>query len=68
MRVGPLGWAVLLGQPGIALRHLERDRSLRPEDRNIAYFAALHELWHRDQPPSPDQERELMARFGMERA
>ncbi len=33
-----------------------------------AYFAALHELWHRDQPPSPDEERGLMAQFGMERA
>ena len=33
-----------------------------------AYFAALHELWHRDQPPSADEERALMARFGMERA
>ena len=33
-----------------------------------AYFAALHELWHRDQPPSPEEERALMARFGMERA
>jgi mannose-6-phosphate isomerase-like protein (cupin superfamily) len=33
-----------------------------------AYFAALHELWHRDQPPSPDEERALMARFGMEQA
>ncbi|HTT51349.1 MAG TPA: cupin domain-containing protein [Streptosporangiaceae bacterium] len=33
-----------------------------------AYFAALHELWHRDRPPSPDEERDLMARFGMERA
>jgi mannose-6-phosphate isomerase-like protein (cupin superfamily) len=33
-----------------------------------AYFAALHQLWHRDQPPSPDEERDLMARFGMERA
>ncbi len=33
-----------------------------------AYFAALHGLWHRDQPPTPDEERELMARFGMERA
>jgi mannose-6-phosphate isomerase-like protein (cupin superfamily) len=30
-----------------------------------AYFAALHELWHRPQPPEPAQERELMARFGM---
>jgi hypothetical protein len=31
-----------------------------------AYFAGLHELWNRDQPPSPDEERSLMARFGME--
>ncbi len=33
-----------------------------------AYFAALHDLWHRDRPPSPDEERALMARFGMEPA
>jgi mannose-6-phosphate isomerase-like protein (cupin superfamily) len=33
-----------------------------------AYFAALHDLWHRDEPPSPAEERALMARFGMERA
>jgi mannose-6-phosphate isomerase-like protein (cupin superfamily) len=31
-----------------------------------AYFAGLHDLWSRDQPPSPDEERALMARFGME--
>ncbi len=31
-----------------------------------AYFAALHGLWNRDEPPSPDEERALMARFGME--
>jgi mannose-6-phosphate isomerase-like protein (cupin superfamily) len=31
-----------------------------------AYFAGLHELWHRPEPPTPDEERELMARFGME--
>jgi mannose-6-phosphate isomerase-like protein (cupin superfamily) len=31
-----------------------------------AYFAGLHELWNRDEPPSPDEERALMARFGME--
>jgi quercetin dioxygenase-like cupin family protein len=30
-----------------------------------AYFAGLHELWLRDEPPTPDEERELMARFGM---
>ncbi|GAA0928985.1 hypothetical protein GCM10009554_11020 [Kribbella koreensis] len=33
-----------------------------------AYFAELHELWNRGEPPTPDEERELMARFGMEKA
>lgn len=33
-----------------------------------AYFAGLHELWNRTEPPSPDEERSLMARFGMETA
>ena len=33
-----------------------------------AYFAGLHDLWNRGQPPSPDEERALMARFGMETA
>jgi mannose-6-phosphate isomerase-like protein (cupin superfamily) len=31
-----------------------------------AYFAGLHELWNRPEPPAPDEERALMARFGME--
>jgi len=31
-----------------------------------AYFAALHELWHRGEAPAPGEERALMARFGME--
>ncbi len=31
-----------------------------------AYFAGLHELWNSDEPPSPAEERALMARFGME--
>jgi mannose-6-phosphate isomerase-like protein (cupin superfamily) len=31
-----------------------------------AYFAGLHALWNRDEPPSRDEERTLMARFGME--
>jgi mannose-6-phosphate isomerase-like protein (cupin superfamily) len=30
------------------------------------YFAGLHELWNRPEPPTPDEERALMARFGME--
>lgn len=33
-----------------------------------AYFAELHDLWNRGEPPTPDEERELMARFGMEKA
>ena len=33
-----------------------------------AYFAGLHELWNREEPPSPDDERALMGRFGMEPA
>jgi mannose-6-phosphate isomerase-like protein (cupin superfamily) len=33
-----------------------------------AYFAGLHELWSGDEVPTPDQERALMARFGMEAA
>lgn len=31
-----------------------------------AYFAGLHDLWNRDEPPSPEEEGALMARFGME--
>ena len=30
------------------------------------YFAGLHDLWNRDEPPTPDEEKALMARFGME--
>ncbi|HTW98670.1 MAG TPA: cupin domain-containing protein [Acidimicrobiales bacterium] len=33
-----------------------------------AYFAGLHELWSRPEPPTPDEERALMSRFGMEPA
>jgi len=33
-----------------------------------AYFAGLHELWNRPEPPSPDEERALMSRFGMDPA
>jgi mannose-6-phosphate isomerase-like protein (cupin superfamily) len=31
-----------------------------------AYFGALHDLWNRAEPPTQDEERALMARFGME--
>jgi mannose-6-phosphate isomerase-like protein (cupin superfamily) len=30
-----------------------------------AYFAELHDLWGRGAPPTQDEERSLMARFGM---
>jgi mannose-6-phosphate isomerase-like protein (cupin superfamily) len=33
-----------------------------------AYFAELHQLWNRGEPPSTDEERSLMARFGMDPA
>lgn len=33
-----------------------------------AYFAGLHELWSGDEPPTTDEERALMARFGMDPA
>jgi len=33
-----------------------------------AYFAGLHELWNRSEPPSTVEEQALMARFGMELA
>jgi hypothetical protein len=29
------------------------------------YFQELHELWLRDAPPTPDEEKELMRRHGM---
>lgn len=32
------------------------------------YFAALHDLWNRGEAPTPDEERLLMSRFGMEPA
>lgn len=30
------------------------------------YFAGLHELWNADLPPTAQEERDLMTRFGME--
>ena len=33
-----------------------------------AYFAELHELWNRGEPPAPADERGLMARYGMDPA
>ncbi|HVH54500.1 MAG TPA: cupin domain-containing protein [Actinomycetota bacterium] len=31
-----------------------------------AYFRKLHELWSADEPPSPERERDLMRRYGMD--
>ena len=31
-----------------------------------AYFTELEALWSRPEPPTPDEERALMARYGME--
>ena len=31
-----------------------------------AYFEELHRLWAQEPPPSPEMERELMSRYGME--
>jgi hypothetical protein len=31
-----------------------------------AYFEELHRLWAQESPPSPETERELMSRYGME--
>jgi mannose-6-phosphate isomerase-like protein (cupin superfamily) len=33
-----------------------------------AYFRKLHELWSAEEPPSPEQERDLMRRYGMDPA
>jgi mannose-6-phosphate isomerase-like protein (cupin superfamily) len=33
-----------------------------------AYFADLDDLWSRPNPPAPEEERALMARYGMEPA
>ena len=33
-----------------------------------AYFAELEALWSRDAPPTPEEERALMSRYGMEPA
>ena len=33
-----------------------------------AYFAELDALWSRETPPSPEEERALMSRYGMEPA
>ena len=45
MRVGPLGWAVMIGRSDIAQRLLERDRRIESADRNLAYFAADAGSW-----------------------
>jgi hypothetical protein len=74
MARGSLMWfKALAEQDGGDLSVMERTlppRGRRPPPHrhtncSEAYFAELHELWNREVPPSPDEERALMARFGM---
>jgi mannose-6-phosphate isomerase-like protein (cupin superfamily) len=68
-QVGGLGTFVLV--PG-GTAHTFGNRS-QSESRLLVlhapalddYFAALESLWSAAEPPSVDQERELMARYGM---
>jgi ankyrin repeat protein len=45
MKLGPLSWAMLYGRPDIALRLIQRDKSVMPADRDVLYFAALMRHW-----------------------
>ncbi len=67
--VGSVGYWVLV--PG-GLAHTFGNRATTPARLLVihappldAYFAELHNLWHRDEPPSAEEERALMARHGM---
>lgn len=71
MRVGPEGFVLV--PRGTA--HTFGNAAGRPARLLVihapamdAYFAALHDLWNRGEPPTSEEERALMARFGMERA
>ncbi|HLQ54745.1 MAG TPA: cupin domain-containing protein [Streptosporangiaceae bacterium] len=69
LTVGPEGFVLVpRGTPhsfGNAAEHPARLLVLHAPAMD-AYFAGLHELWNRDEAPAPDEERALMARFGME--
>jgi mannose-6-phosphate isomerase-like protein (cupin superfamily) len=71
LTVGPEGFVLvprgILHTFGSAAGHAARLLVIHAPAMD-AYFAALHDLWNRDGPPSPDEERALMARFGMETA
>jgi ankyrin repeat protein len=45
LTIGPLTWAALHGRPDIALRLLERDKTLPRGDRYLLYFAAAIGQW-----------------------
>lgn len=68
-RIGAPGWWVLV--PGGAA-HTFGNRSPGPARLLVlhappldSYFAELHELWHRPEPPTTDEELDLMSRHGM---
>jgi uncharacterized protein len=45
LTIGPLTWAALHGRPDVALRLLQRDRTLARADRFLLYFAAAVGQW-----------------------
>jgi hypothetical protein len=51
----------LVGSHGRRLRR----RTVARRPAMDAYFRNLHELWSSEEPPSPQQERDLMRRHGM---
>jgi quercetin dioxygenase-like cupin family protein len=68
--VGAEGWWVLV--PGGA-SHTFGNRSAGPARVLVihappldSYFADLHDLWHRPEPPTREEEIDLMRRHGME--
>ena len=64
VRAGPAGHRAHLR------KHQRRARPAAgdPHPAMDGYFAGLHELWNRPEPPSPDEEGALMSRFGMDPA
>jgi len=68
-RIGGAGWWVLV--PG-GVAHTFGNRSAGTARLLVlhappldSYFADLHELWHQSEPPTTDEELDLMRRHGM---
>ena len=60
LAVGPEGFCSSRGAPAHTFGNAaEREARLLVIHAPAmdAYFAGLHDLWNRDQPPSPDEER-----------